>query len=54
MYRYPQGGFVVGSTAGGLAYTGVNSVWWIVGGVVSLIAGAFLVRVARRGTKARG
>ncbi|WP_199429567.1 peptidase [Qaidamihabitans albus] len=49
MYKFPGMGIVVGTgTAQGLAVTGFDYAWWIFFGMVMLIAGAFLFRVAQR------
>jgi hypothetical protein len=52
MYKQPGMGVVVGAgTAEGLAVTGVDYAWWIFFGMVLVIAGVFLFRVAQRRTR---
>lgn len=46
MYRPGIGGVVGGS--GVLAWTGTNVTWWIVAGIVSVVAGIVLTRFTRR------
>jgi hypothetical protein len=49
MYKLPGTGVVVGAgTAEGLAVTGVDYAWWIFFGMVLVVAGVFLFRVANR------
>jgi LPXTG-motif cell wall-anchored protein len=45
VYRSGIGGVVGGG--GVLASTGANATWWIVFGVVTVIAGVVLMRLAR-------
>lgn len=47
MYKVPGAGGVVGGGAG-LAATGADVVWWIAFGIVSLLAGLFLLRMSAR------
>lgn len=52
MYKQPGMGVVVGAgTAEGLAVTGVDYAWWIFFGMVLVVAGVFLFRVAQRRTR---
>lgn len=53
MYRLPSGGTAFGGGVGGLAATGIDPSWWIIGGLLSVVVGAFLVRSARRAVSAR-
>lgn len=49
MYRPPSSsGPIVGGSIGGLAVTGADVVWWIAAGVMALLVGLFLLRMARR------
>jgi LPXTG-motif cell wall-anchored protein len=48
MYKVPGTGIGVGTGVGALAVTGANVTWWIVAGVVLLLAGAFLMHSTRR------
>ncbi|HEY3259097.1 MAG TPA: peptidase [Pseudonocardiaceae bacterium] len=50
MYKIPGVGGIVGGSAG-LAATGADVVWWIVFGVVLLLAGLVALRTA--GSKSR-
>lgn len=52
MYRMPGMGVVVGAgTAEGLAVTGFDYAWWIFFGMVLVVTGVFLFRVAQRRTR---
>jgi LPXTG-motif cell wall-anchored protein len=48
VYRFPSGGAAFGGGVGGLAATGIDPSWWIIGGLLSVVVGVFLVRSARR------
>ncbi|MFD1152079.1 LPXTG cell wall anchor domain-containing protein [Saccharothrix hoggarensis] len=48
MYRVPGSGIAVGTGIGSLAATGAGVAWWVVAGVVLLVAGLFLAHSARR------
>jgi LPXTG-motif cell wall-anchored protein len=47
VYKVPGAGGVVGGGAG-LATTGADVAWWIAFGIVTLLAGLFLLRTSRR------
>lgn len=53
VYRFPSGGAAFGGGIGGLAATGIDPSWWIIGGLLSVIVGVFLVRSARRASASR-
>ncbi|MGW6930614.1 LPXTG cell wall anchor domain-containing protein [Lentzea sp. NPDC054927] len=48
MYKVPGTGIGVGTGVGALAVTGADVTWWIVAGIVLLLAGAFLMHSTRR------
>jgi hypothetical protein len=49
VYRLPSGGAGFGGgIGGGLAATGMDPSWWIIGGILSVVVGAFLMRSSRR------
>ncbi len=48
MYKVPGTGVAVGTGVGSLAATGAGVTWWVVAGVVLLVAGVFLTHAARR------
>jgi LPXTG-motif cell wall-anchored protein len=52
MYKVPGTGVGVGTGVGALAVTGADVTWWIVAGIVLLVAGAFLVHSARKRRRA--
>jgi LPXTG-motif cell wall-anchored protein len=52
MYKVPGTGIGVGTGVGALAVTGANVTWWIVAGIVLLLAGAFLMHSTRRKRRA--
>ena len=45
MYKVPGSGGVVGGGVG-LAATGADVTWWIAFGIVTLLVGAFLLRMS--------
>ncbi|MCE6993385.1 LPXTG cell wall anchor domain-containing protein [Saccharothrix sp. S26] len=47
MYRVPGSGVAVGTGIGSLAATGAGVAWWVVAGVVLLVAGLLLIRASR-------
>lgn len=48
MYKVPGTGIGVGTGVGALAVTGANVTWWVVAGVVLLLAGAVLLHSTRK------
>ncbi|WP_086661204.1 LPXTG cell wall anchor domain-containing protein [Lentzea kentuckyensis] len=52
MYKVPGTGIGVGTGVGALAVTGADVTWWIVAGIVLLVAGAFLMHSTRRKRRA--
>ncbi|MFD0203050.1 hypothetical protein B0I31_103648 [Saccharothrix carnea] len=48
MYKVPGSGVAVGTGIGSLAATGAGVAWWVVAGVVLLVAGLILTRAVRR------
>jgi LPXTG-motif cell wall-anchored protein len=52
MYKVPGTGVGVGTSVGALAVTGADVTWWIVAGVVLLLAGAFLMHSTRKKRRA--
>lgn len=52
MYKAPGAGGVAGGA--GLAATGVDLTWWIALGIVLLVAGLFLLRMAHTRGSAAG
>ncbi|MFJ5990723.1 LPXTG cell wall anchor domain-containing protein [Lentzea sp. NPDC092896] len=52
MYKVPGTGVGVGTSVGALAVTGADVTWWIVVGVVLLLAGAFLMHSTRKKRRA--
>ena len=53
VYRLPSGGTAFGGGVGGLAATGIDPSWWIIGGLLSVVVGAFLMCSARRAATSR-
>lgn len=52
MYKVPGTGVGVGTSVGALAVTGADVTWWIVAGIVLLLAGAFLMHSTRKKRRA--
>jgi LPXTG-motif cell wall-anchored protein len=52
MYKVPGTGVGVGTGVGALAVTGADVTWWIVAGIVLLVAGAFLMHSTRKKRRA--
>lgn len=52
MYKVPGSGVGVGTGVGALAVTGADVTWWIVAGVLLLVAGALLMHVTRKRRRA--
>ncbi|SFR22593.1 LPXTG-motif cell wall anchor domain-containing protein [Lentzea waywayandensis] len=52
MYKVPGTGVGVGTSVGALAVTGADVTWWIVVGIVLLLAGAVLLHSTRKKRRA--
>ena len=52
MYKVPGSGVAVGTGVGALAVTGADVTFWIVTGVVLLVAGALLLHATRKRRRA--
>ncbi|MEU7526645.1 LPXTG cell wall anchor domain-containing protein [Saccharothrix sp. NPDC042600] len=52
MYKVPGTGVAVGTGVGSLAATGASVTWWVVAGVVLLLAGVLLTHATRRRDRA--
>ncbi|HEX7304590.1 LPXTG cell wall anchor domain-containing protein [Lentzea sp.] len=48
MYKVPGTGIGVGTGVGALAVTGADVTWWVIAGVVLLVAGAFVLHATRK------
>ncbi|MFD4639595.1 LPXTG cell wall anchor domain-containing protein [Lentzea sp. NPDC058436] len=52
MYKVPGTGVGVGTGVGALAVTGADVTWWIVAGIVLLVAGAVVLHLTRQKRRA--
>ncbi|GHH47619.1 LPXTG cell wall anchor domain-containing protein [Lentzea cavernae] len=52
MYKVPGTGVGVSTGVGALAVTGADVTWWIVAGIVLLVAGAVVLHLTRQKRRA--